>query len=143
MSLFPSMQLVLQTKIQIRQEASTGRRMRDSGSGQGMLQRMELVQVGGATACIFGRTYALLDESPEHASVLERLVDLEVTVEYRSQIDLLFFELYPEWKPIRNWFYNQDEELPLSGYVSQREIRQLDGSLILALEMARQLQGQE
>lgn len=106
---------------------------------QVVVQRQELVLrqtlVGGATSSIFTHTARLLHSSSRHQNAIEALVSWRAGMKYRSLIDFLFCELFPEWKDPCRWFY-RDEGPKLQVYLTEDTIRRFDLALVAALELA-------
>lgn len=91
--------------------------------------------VGGATSSIFSRAEELLYSDGEMQEALFALTNWEEVDGYRSFIDFLFCELFPEWKEPCFWFY-RDWGPQLRVYLTEGAIRQFDEALCLALTLA-------
>jgi len=98
--------------------------------------------VGGATEdpTIFPRTHKVLRRVSTQKVLLETYkMECEG---YRSLMDALFSETFPQWKPLCFAFY-QDRALPLRLILKPEHARSIDTLLLTYLQMAKGLGKEE
>jgi hypothetical protein len=93
---------------------------------------------GGATSSVFTLTSSLIQSDTSYLAAAQRLVDLRsrTELEYRSMMDLIFCELFPEWRDPCRWFYTGYGP-QIGEYMTRRSIRLHDAAMVIALELSR------
>lgn len=104
-----------------------------------MIQAMELV--GGATTSIFPEAEALLLENKSYWRAIKFVLPpwkVNRAKKYKSVMDFLLCELYPEWRSSCFRFY-RDDGPPLKELLTPEQVVAYGRRLVKALEVARDL----
>jgi hypothetical protein len=101
-----------------------------------MIRSLQLT--GGATSSIFPQVELLLNEDIDHQHAIEYVAFRKRAKKYRSVIDFLFCELYPEWRKSCYLFY-ADKGPQLKKMMSKEDLARYNWRLLKAVEIAYKL----
>ena len=97
--------------------------------------RLAIDLVGGATQSIFVNAEALLLSSSDWQNAIEYVAKRKKMDKYRSIIDFLFCELFPDWRiPCRRFYAGNGP--PLKTLLTTEEVEEYDWRLCVAIAKA-------
>ena len=100
--------------------------------------QQSLALIGGATESIFPQVEALLLSNTDYQDALQYVASRKNMDRYRSMMDFLFCELFPEWKASCFRFY-ENEGPALREQISIEEILHYNNKLLKAMDVAIEL----